>query len=380
MTQQMRFSKKMILAYGTYIILILSTAFGQPKVDTSAIGNWMGSIEMGGANFRLVFHINISEVRTLIGTVDSPDKGVKGIPLSRVYVDGDSLEFAISAASASYVGRFSNEKTKIKGIWKEGETVFPLILNRTIDTIESKTIHDYAKENAINLVLQKTSEHFDIYSCNPDQKVLDDVVKVLEENYDRITIRLQTKFTEKIRVFVYPNTKTFHSAMYMTYAPDWFVGAAGINELKMVSPLNPGSAHTYASLMQAIVHELVHAAVLNVRGERGLVGLPKWLNEGYAFYEAHQMTDEMRRIVKIHAMDKTIPTFVQLDIASSVEFGNMNGYAFSTTIIEFLVNTYGFQKLLKLIREPENIDTIYGLSKEDLEKQWVQYIKSMLLK
>jgi hypothetical protein len=66
-----------------------------------------------------------------------------------------------------------------------------------------------------------------------------------------------------------------------------------------------------------------------------------------------------------------------LDTASVAEFGNMDGYTFSTMIIEFFVNPYGFEKLLRLIMAPEDMDAIYGISRGDLEKQWIQYLKTM---
>jgi hypothetical protein len=377
MTQKLRFSRNLMLAFGAYVLITLSTVVGQTTTDTSAVGTWIGTLEAGGARLRLVLHINVTNTGTLTGTVDSPDKGIKGIPLSRVYVNGDSLVAAISAALAGYEGKFSNKKTTIEGIWKEDGTVFPMTLKRMIDTIESETLHDYAKNNNVSLNLQKTSQHFDLYSSDTDCKALDDIAKALEDNYGRITEHLRTQFTKRIKVYIYPDTKTFHDAIHIPNAPDWVVGAGGINELKMVSPLNPGSAHTYASLIQAIVHELTHAEVLNARGERGLAGLPKWLNEGYAFYEAHQINDYMRGTLKSRLLEKAPPTWVQLDTASVVEFGNIDGYAFSTMIIEFLVNTYGFEKLLRLIMAPENIDAIYGISRVDLEKQWIQYLKTI---
>jgi hypothetical protein len=365
-----------MLAFGVHVLLTLSTVVGQTTADTSAVGTWIGTLEAGGARLRFVLHINVTNTGTFAGTVDSPDKGIEGIPLSRVYANGDSIVVAISSALAGYEGRFSDKKETIEGIWKEDGTVFPMELKRRMDTTESEALHDYPKHGNVSLNLQKTSQHFDFYSSDTDCKALDDIAKTLEDNYGRITDHLQTQFA-RIKVCIYPDTKTFHNAIYMPDAPDWVVGAGGINELKMVSPLNPGSAHTYASLMQAIVHELTHAAVLNARGERGLSGLPKWLNEGYAFYEAHQMNDVMRRTVKLHSLKKAPPTWVQLDTASVVEFGNMDGYAFSTMIIEFLENTYGYDKLLKLIMAPENIDAIYGVTRRDLEKQWIQYLKVM---
>jgi RNA polymerase sigma-70 factor (ECF subfamily) len=179
-------------------------------------------------------------------------------------------------------------------------------------------------------------------------------------------------------VKVFPDVKTFHAAINYPDAPDWVVGTCNGDELMMVSPLNPGSVHTYESLMQVIVHEFVHIAVYYALGGKGSTPSPKWLAEGYAQYEAGQINDYIRKYVASSLTEKAPPTWTQLDTVSAMEFGNMNGYAFSVTIVEFLVVTYGIDKLVLLIKEPENIEIIYGLSKDTLEKQWIQYLKHEL--
>ena len=144
----------------------------------------------------------------------------------------------------------------------------------------------------------------------------------------------------------------------------------------MVSPLNPGSSHTYESLMQVIVHEFVHMAVDHVRGGKPMAGFPRWLAEGYACYEAGQINENIRKSIGSGLPEKVPPTWTQLEKASEIEFGYMNGYGLSETIVEFLIVTYGYNKLVLLIKEPENIETIYGLSKNVLEKQWIQYLEA----
>lgn len=371
--QQTSLSRILILAIG------LSFAYSLPAIadaesDTSVIGSWVGEIEMGEDVNRLVFNISTGDNGTLTGTVDSPDKGIKGIPLSNVKVGKDSVLFEISAAQARFNGRFSKGKDSIEGTWNEGGTSFPTVLVRTNELDES-TKSPGAHNIPKFMTVQRSTRHFDFYSSESDSKVLDNVAKTLDKNFDRITEHLQTQFTKKIRVLVYPDIESFHVGIYLPGAPDWVVGAAAVNELKMVSPLNPGKVHTYESLMQAIVHELVHAAVLNVREQKGLLGLPKWLNEGYAFYEADQINEEMRKAVKLTSQKNASPSWVQLDRASTAEFGEMNGYAYSATIIEFLVGKYGFEKLVKFIKQPEDIESIYGTTKEDLEGLWLEYIK-----
>ncbi|MDO9254933.1 MAG: hypothetical protein Q7U54_05405 [Bacteroidales bacterium] len=231
-------------------------------------------------------------------------------------------------------------------------------------------------QNNDTLNLAKESQHFKFYSTNSDIKVLDSLAITLENNYSGITNHLGIQIDKKIKVKVYPNMQAFHAAINLPDAPDWFVGGTlSTEEIVMVSPLHPGSVHTYASLMQVIVHEFTHIAIYYARGDKGVTGLPRWLNEGYAQYEAGQINARIRKNVELSVLAKSAPTWTQLNTVSDMEFGSMNGYGLSVTIVEFLIVTYGIDKLVLLIKEPANFEIIYGLSEYTLEKQWAQYLK-----
>ena len=252
----------------------------------------------------------------------------------------------------------------------------PIVLNMlSITIIVFLTILKLAGQNNDSLTLTKESQHFAFYSTKGDIGVLDSLTVILENNYARITNRLGIQIGKKINVKVFPDIKSFHVAIKYPDAPDWVVGGCIGVELLMVSPLNPGSVHNYESLMQVIVHEFVHIALYNSIGDKVVTSLPKWLNEGYAQYEAGQINEHIRKSVESSLREKVPPTWTQLNTASAMEFGHMNGYGLSVTIVEFLVTIYGIDKLVLLIKEPENIETIYSLPEKTLEKQWIQYIK-----
>ncbi len=238
------------------------------------------------------------------------------------------------------------------------------------------TMPQSAGQNTDSLHPAKESRHFAFYATTGDLEVLDSLARTLESKYDGITDRLGIEIDEKINVKVFPDLKAFHAAIHYPDAPDWVVGSSMDDELLIVSPLNPGSMHTYPSLMQVVVHEFAHIAVYHARGGKGSADLPRWLNEGYAQYEAGQINASIRKSVERGVTGKTAPAWTQLEMASVMDFGNMNGYALSVTIVEFLIETYGMDKLALLIKEPENIETIYGLSKSDLEKQWTGYVEA----
>lgn len=178
-------------------------------------------------------------------------------------------------------------------------------------------------QNSDPLILTKESQHFNFFSTHDDLQVLDSLALTLENNYSRIASHLGIQFSKKINVKIYPNIQAFHAAINFPNAPDWVVGGTwNTDEIVMVSPLHPGSVHTYESLMQVVVHEFAHIAVYYARGNKGVTGLPRWLNEGYAQYEAGQVNERVRKNVELGVLKMTPPTWAQLDSVSDMEFGN----------------------------------------------------------
>jgi len=351
------------------LCIITITGCNQQKNKLITPSSWIGKVKMGDANPELVFNIFKDSLGQLTGNLGVPSKGIQDIPLSKVYIKEDSIILEISSAQASYKGIFEMNRKTINGIWAEPQFTSPLILVPLTQEID---YDKFKKENTSSLNLEFESKHFNFYSKKEDVKVLDSLSKTLESNYLRITKYMQTSFESKIDVFIYPNVESFHNAINLTNSPDWIVGAATKNELKIVSPLNPGSQHSYESLMKVIVHEFTHTVVLNFR-KQGLVGLPNWLNEGYAYYEAKQLTETQRE--NLH--NNRIPSWNELEKADTTLFGNINGYPISGTIIEFLVESFGFDKLKQFIIEPENVEKIYKMSKKDLELLWLEYLKQL---
>lgn len=359
------------MKFAIFLLSILTlTGCTQKTEPFTTPSSWIGNVTMGEATPEVVFNIFKDSVGNVTGDLDVPSKGIQGIPLSRVEMKQDSIIIESAAAQLIYKGVFKENKKRMVGEWREPQLTSPLILLPLTTPINYA---NYKKENTSSLDLQLESTHFKFYSKAADTSALKKLSNTLERNYSRITENMNTRFESKIDVFIYPDVVSFHTAINAPDAPDWVVGAASKNELKMVSPLNPGSEHTYESLMEAIVHEFAHTVVLNFR-DQGLVGLPKWLNEGYAYYEAGQLTKAQYTMVYDLIHNQKIPSWSELETADDYQFGDLNGYPISATIIEFLVSTYGMEKLKQSIMAPEKMGKIYKVSKEDLERLWVQYI------
>lgn len=87
-------------------------------------GTWLGKISAGGAELRIVFNIAKTESSDYTGTMDSPDQNVKGIPISGITVENNSIEINISAAAVKYIGIIKGKL--IEGEWLQGGQKIPL--------------------------------------------------------------------------------------------------------------------------------------------------------------------------------------------------------------------------------------------------------------
>jgi hypothetical protein len=223
------------------------------------------------------------------------------------------------------------------------------------------------KGDSNTLTLKKESEHFEFYSTDKDKEALNDLEKALEDNYDRISEDLGVKLENKIKVNIYPDIKYFHNEIGMSEAEDWLVGLAKNGEIFMVSPLNHGNVHNYDSLMKVIVHEYTHILVGEINNYTDI-----YINEGIAVVESKQISDSgMKEYLKYAASSSKLPSIDDM----KNNYSNLEQpYAESGGFVDFLLNKYGYENVIAIIKEPGKIEYITEKSKDVLEEDWIKYI------
>ncbi len=95
------------------------------------VGSWIGTLQIGPSQLRIVFNIEADSGGALSATLDSPDQGAKGIPVSGVVLDGDSLRLVVLAVSGGYAGRLEAGDTTVTGTWRQGGMSLPLVVRRS---------------------------------------------------------------------------------------------------------------------------------------------------------------------------------------------------------------------------------------------------------
>lgn len=112
-----------------FLILVCLLFVQLAGAQTKVAGTWEGKLSVGPNTLRLVVHIK-GEAGAYSATLDSPDQGAKGIPVSSVQQSGDSLHLEVAAAGAKLSGRLLNDST-LSGQWQQGGAAFPIEMKKS---------------------------------------------------------------------------------------------------------------------------------------------------------------------------------------------------------------------------------------------------------
>lgn len=120
-----------IIAIIVWSCLVTLPVFGQ-----DITGSWNGLLKVQGMQLRLVFNITQTDTG-LSATMDSPDQGAKGIPVTSVSYENATLKVGIASAKIEYEGVMGQDNM-IVGNFKQAGQSFPLNLSKEI--VEKETI------------------------------------------------------------------------------------------------------------------------------------------------------------------------------------------------------------------------------------------------
>lgn len=120
--------KKFIILLATLLTTLTSNA-------QDITGQWSGVLKVQGTQLRVVFNVTQTE-NGFNSTMDSPDQGAKGIPVTNTIFENTRIKFEVTNARIVYDGKLSEDK--IIGTFKQGGHEFPMNLSRK--TIEKEVI------------------------------------------------------------------------------------------------------------------------------------------------------------------------------------------------------------------------------------------------
>jgi pimeloyl-ACP methyl ester carboxylesterase len=109
-------------------LLLLSTLINAQDLT----GSWSGALQIQGTTLRIVFNVSAAG-SGFTSTMDSPDQGVRGIPVSTTTISGNDITIEAPNHGISYKGTFLLDSNVIKGTFKQGPVNLPLTLSKVSD-------------------------------------------------------------------------------------------------------------------------------------------------------------------------------------------------------------------------------------------------------
>jgi hypothetical protein len=203
-----------------------------------------------------------------------------------------------------------------------------------------------------------------------DEKGANEVFELLKEKSEAIYEKMDYERKDPIKVYLYKTQfqLAIREAGLITiaFAPPWHIGDSHNGNIMMLSPNTPIKAHTHDSILTATLHELVHSITYRINSD-----LSYFWDNGLATYLAGQFPDQE------HYDINKIPSIDDMHTENGLKFGEMGGYAYSYFYIQYLDQTYGWDKIVAYAKGDVDYEDIFNKSEEEIYEEWVQYLKQI---
>jgi len=230
-------------------------------------------------------------------------------------------------------------------------------------------------------VTELRSDHFLISYYGIYKNEAQNIASSLESNYNRIRTDLNDPNHKTIRVFVYPTQKDFNK------------GTGLLNSVAIGTSRGPNEFHFiwttwFNSIfpndpIKTAIHEFTHCVQLNIliseaqkvttireQGEFNDIfeekfhnEYPQWFWEAICDYEAGIVNN----ISVKYGMGKNL-TLQELNKSNQI-------YNVGFTIIEYIVETWGKEKIPMLITSYVDFEKVLNVSEPEFEKGWIEFVR-----
>jgi hypothetical protein len=207
---------------------------------------------------------------------------------------------------------------------------------------------------------------FTVFAGADDAKATTDVALALQAHAPRIRRDLAVDLQGPVVVELFADQASLDRDG-MNPRMRGFYAYSADRHIQMVSPRNPtrDPAIAYPDRVLIAVHELVHLAIDDINPR-----LEGWLDEGAAtFIGPHEPYAQACRQRFPFAL---LPTLRDLEQSyEAVPAADLFAYS----LVEFIVARHGLHTLNRLLRAPESLEQILGCDRDELERQWREYLQ-----
>ena len=248
----------------------------------------------------------------------------------------------------------------------KASTLFLTLLLFACSQQESEGITD------ITQGLEYSSAHFKFHLTELDQSGIAAIARHLEDNFSRVANDLNAANVPRINVYFYSDRNALGQALNIPNPPSWVVGgASAADQIHVMSPYTPNLGRSLEEMLTIFVHEFAHCLTLHIAARSG--NNPRWLWEGVALYEAGQFVHPSHLAYMVNGNP---PTLAGLNANWQT---NTQVYEVGYLLVEYIVETWGKEKLVDLIQAFGNIQAVLGISVAAFEPGWYEFVKTKYL-
>lgn len=177
--------------------------------------------------------------------------------------------------------------------------------------------------------------------------------------------------SKKIKIYIYDRQSTMQQKKYgligAALGLDWYIGDNIKSDVILTSPANPGKLHDSEDVKKAALHEIVHAYNFLINKD-----MTYWVDNGLAGYLSGQKPAyPMCTYSPIPTLEETRVN----GLFAPIKFANYGGYEYSYAYIEYLANTYSWEKVRYFAKSGDYVGE-FGLSEGQVYDGFTAYVKS----
>ena len=212
------------------------------------------------------------------------------------------------------------------------------------------------------LTQELVTDHFFIQYSEQDIASIEGIAATLERNYIQLISDFGLEQLPQTTIRIYPDKETYNNAVLSPNAPLWQMGRVwDANEIRVLSPVTAQKlTGETLQINEIVLHEFIHSIHLNLVKDGTKV--PGWFWEGLAIYKG--CCKWIGNPLELDYMKKgKYPSLKKISNDQKVGLKYDLGYF----LIDFIVERWGWESVLKLIDLNGAIEAALGVSEKAFE-------------
>jgi len=215
-----------------------------------------------------------------------------------------------------------------------------------------------------------------IYWYQGDESFAQELMITAQEALMRLAGDTGAYLEKPVKAYIYSNAQDLQGSMI--YPQEWTGGAAFTRHGIIAIGIAPNNlAWGKRAMTHELTHLVIHQMTFNPYND-----LPNWLDEGLAMYNEGALSSQFTtRLNKAIAEDSLISVRSIASPFSAYAEQSILAYAQSYSLVEFLINNYGSDKMLELLntfRQGSSYDValekVHGFDMDGLDALWRDYV------